>query len=118
MMPPGAARRRCEKRAGALRAALSRTAGLPRRRIFARGAVDHDPAVRRLWGHQIRSSQILRGGSIVRKLRLVCAALKGAILISATLAGAASAQAQEFPSRPIRVFVGFGPGSGADITAR
>jgi len=49
----------------------------------------------------------------VRKLRLLCA-----ILISAALAGAASAQAPDFPSRPIRVFVGFGPGSGADITAR
>jgi tripartite-type tricarboxylate transporter receptor subunit TctC len=49
---------------------------------------------------------------------LVGAALTGAILISAALAGAASAQAQDFPSRPIRVFVGFGPGSGADITAR
>jgi tripartite-type tricarboxylate transporter receptor subunit TctC len=54
-----------------------------------------------------------QGGSTVRKLRLLCA-----ILISAALAGAASAQAQDFPSRPIRVFVGFGPGSGADITAR
>jgi tripartite-type tricarboxylate transporter receptor subunit TctC len=49
---------------------------------------------------------------------LVGAALTGAILISVALAGAASAQAQDFPSRPIRVFVGFGPGSGADITAR
>ena len=49
----------------------------------------------------------------MRKLRLLCA-----ILISAALAGAAGAQAQDFPSRPIRVFVGFGPGSGADITAR
>jgi tripartite-type tricarboxylate transporter receptor subunit TctC len=54
----------------------------------------------------------------VRIRLLVGAALTGAILISAALAGAASAQAQDFPSRPIRVFVGFGPGSGADITAR
>src|ERR1700704_1547296 len=54
-----------------------------------------------------------QGGSPVRKLRLLCA-----ILISAALAGAAGAQAQDFPGRPIRVFVGFGPGSGADIAAR
>src|SRR5882757_8075807 len=54
-----------------------------------------------------------QGGSTVWKLRLLCA-----ILISAALAGAAGAQAQDFPNRPIRVFVGFGPGSGADITAR
>jgi tripartite-type tricarboxylate transporter receptor subunit TctC len=53
-----------------------------------------------------------QGESIVGKLRLV-----GAALVSAALACAA-AQAQDYPSRPIRVLVGFGPGSGADITAR
>ena len=30
----------------------------------------------------------------------------------------AAARADDFPTRPIRVIVGFGPGSGADITAR
>jgi tripartite-type tricarboxylate transporter receptor subunit TctC len=30
----------------------------------------------------------------------------------------AATRAQDFPTRPIRVIVGFGPGSGADITAR
>jgi tripartite-type tricarboxylate transporter receptor subunit TctC len=95
------------------RAALSRTTGLRRRRIFAPGAVDHDPAVRRLWGDKIRSSQKIQGGSTVQRLRLACAAL-----IGAALACVAAAQAQDYPNRPIRVFVGFGPGSGADITAR
>src|SRR3984957_8937971 len=48
-----------------------------------------------------------------RFTRLVCAVL------CATLAVAAgAARADDFPTRPIRVIVGFGPGSGADITAR
>jgi tripartite-type tricarboxylate transporter receptor subunit TctC len=56
----------------------------------------------------------------VRKLWLACAALTPAALIGAALLSVvpATAQAQDFPNRPIRVFVGFGPGSGADITAR
>ena len=37
----------------------------------------------------------------------------------ATIAlAAAAARADDFPTRPIRVIVGFGPSSGADITAR
>lgn len=42
------------------------------------------------------------------------------VCLSALLiVGAASAgQADEFPSRPIRLIVGFGPGTGADVTAR
>ncbi len=32
--------------------------------------------------------------------------------------GPIAAGAEGFPTRPIRVIVGFGPGSGADITAR
>ena len=40
---------------------------------------------------------------------LICAAL---------LSASCAAWAQDFPNRPIRVIVGFGPGSGADITAR
>jgi tripartite-type tricarboxylate transporter receptor subunit TctC len=48
-----------------------------------------------------------------RFTRLICAVL------CATLAVAAgAARADDFPTRPIRVIVGFGPGSGADITAR
>jgi tripartite-type tricarboxylate transporter receptor subunit TctC len=39
-------------------------------------------------------------------------------IICAVFALAAAAQADDFPSRPIRVIVGFGAGSGADITAR
>jgi tripartite-type tricarboxylate transporter receptor subunit TctC len=34
------------------------------------------------------------------------------------IVAAAAARAQDFPTRPIRVIVGFGAGSGADITAR
>lgn len=41
------------------------------------------------------------------------------ILILASLLGAGIAAAQEkFPSRPLRILVGFGPGSGTDILAR
>jgi tripartite-type tricarboxylate transporter receptor subunit TctC len=40
---------------------------------------------------------------------IVCAVLALAVV---------AARADDFPSRPIRVIVGFGPGSGADITAR
>jgi len=42
------------------------------------------------------------------------------IIGAAVCAGVASAgaQAQDYPTRPIRVIVGFGAGSGADITAR
>jgi tripartite-type tricarboxylate transporter receptor subunit TctC len=42
---------------------------------------------------------------------MICAAL-GAV------SGMSGARAEDFPVRPIRVIVGFGPGSGADITAR
>jgi len=43
--------------------------------------------------------------------------------LAAALMGAAGvlapiAQAEDFPTRPIRVVVGYGPGSGADVTAR
>jgi tripartite-type tricarboxylate transporter receptor subunit TctC len=40
------------------------------------------------------------------------------IIGAAFAAASCAASAQDFPSRPIRVIVGFGPGSGADITAR
>jgi tripartite-type tricarboxylate transporter receptor subunit TctC len=44
------------------------------------------------------------------------ARLTGVVLGACLLS--ASALAQDFPSRPIRVIIGFGPGSGADLTAR
>jgi tripartite-type tricarboxylate transporter receptor subunit TctC len=40
------------------------------------------------------------------------------IVCAAFVLAAVAAQADDYPNRPIRVFVGFGPGSGADITAR
>jgi tripartite-type tricarboxylate transporter receptor subunit TctC len=50
----------------------------------------------------------------------MCILRRLAVSLSALLvAGAAvAAQADEYPSRPIRLIVGFGPGTGADITAR
>ena len=47
-------------------------------------------------------------------LRRLAASLS-ALLVAATVLGAT---AEEFPLRPIRLIVGFGPGTGADITAR
>ena len=40
------------------------------------------------------------------------------LIICALLGLIAAAQAQDYPTRPIRVIVGFGAGSGADVTAR
>jgi tripartite-type tricarboxylate transporter receptor subunit TctC len=40
------------------------------------------------------------------------------IICAAVGLSAGAARADDFPSRPIRIIVGFGPGSGADITAR
>jgi tripartite-type tricarboxylate transporter receptor subunit TctC len=47
------------------------------------------------------------------KIFALCA---GAAVMS--LAGAASAMAQAYPTQPIKVLIGFGPGSAADILAR
>ncbi|HUI96393.1 MAG TPA: tripartite tricarboxylate transporter substrate binding protein [Xanthobacteraceae bacterium] len=40
------------------------------------------------------------------------------LFVCALLGLIAAAQAQDYPTRPIRVIVGFGAGSGADVTAR
>jgi tripartite-type tricarboxylate transporter receptor subunit TctC len=41
-----------------------------------------------------------------------------AVVMMASLAGTAGAVAQTYPSQPIKVIIGFGPGSAADILAR
>src|SRR5215469_8820024 len=50
---------------------------------------------------------------MLRLASIACWVICAAIGLSAT-----AARADDFPTRPIRVVVGFGPGSGADITAR
>ena len=40
------------------------------------------------------------------------------LIVCVLFALTAAARAEDYPTRPIRVIVGFGPGSGADITAR
>src|SRR4051794_12635027 len=59
-----------------------------------------------------RTAERLRGGTRMR--------LRAWIIGAAACAAVASsaARAQDYPARPIRVIVGFGAGSGADITAR
>jgi tripartite-type tricarboxylate transporter receptor subunit TctC len=47
------------------------------------------------------------------KMAALCARVMGA-----TVAGAASVAAQTYPAQPIKVLIGFGPGSAADILAR
>jgi tripartite-type tricarboxylate transporter receptor subunit TctC len=47
------------------------------------------------------------------KMAALCASVMGA-----TVAGAASVVAQTYPTQPIKVLIGFGPGSAADILAR
>jgi tripartite-type tricarboxylate transporter receptor subunit TctC len=47
------------------------------------------------------------------KMAALCAGVMGA-----TIAGAASVVAQTYPTQPIKVLIGFGPGSAADILAR
>src|ERR1700704_1021384 len=42
----------------------------------------------------------------------------GAAVAAASVPGSVSAMAQNYPSQPIRVLIGFGPGSAADVLAR
>lgn len=50
--------------------------------------------------------------------RLAVTALAQAVLAFGALAAAASASAQTFPDRPLKLVVGFPPGSGPDVVAR
>src|SRR5262245_29122300 len=52
-------------------------------------------------------------------MRVFRAAVAGLLMLAALAGGHAPAAAQgDYPSRPVRLIVGFGPASAADITAR
>ena len=51
-------------------------------------------------------------------IKLRCARVWRAALAACALAAAGAAAAQDFPSRPVRLFVGFTPGTGIDVVAR
>jgi tripartite-type tricarboxylate transporter receptor subunit TctC len=60
---------------------------------------------------------IARSGGILFSRYLKIAALCAGVAMTA-VAGAASVVAQTYPAQPIKVVIGFGPGSAADILAR
>ncbi len=56
------------------------------------------------------------GGNMFRRCNKVVALCAGVTMVAA--AGTAAVMAQTYPAQPIKVIVGFGPGSAADILAR
>src|SRR5260370_10561605 len=68
------------------------------------------PRVRRLGPRGERGRK--KGGKLMLTRRRLLA------VSSAWLLGAADAAAQEWPQRPVRMIVPFGPGGGADIIGR
>src|SRR6266851_9524548 len=61
--------------------------------------------------------QGLRGGrNMFRRCNKVVALCAGVTMVAA--ASTAAVMAQTYPAQPIKVIVGFGPGSAADILAR
>ena len=57
-------------------------------------------------------------GSPSRIRRMLLGAAAIAALVPAMFGGVAGAQAQDYPTKPIRIIVPFGPGGLADITMR
>jgi tripartite-type tricarboxylate transporter receptor subunit TctC len=64
----------------------------------------------------VNRSDRATGGNVFSKLKM--AALCAVVTMTAVVAGAAPVMAQTWPAQPIKVVVGFGPGSAADILAR
>ena len=51
-------------------------------------------------------------------VNILAVRLSGLLLVALALAGIAAAQAQEFPVKPVRIVVGFGPGVGIEVSTR
>src|SRR3984957_15261506 len=62
-----------------------------------------------------RDNRLIGGNVFSRYLRIVAL---GAGLALASVASTAAVMAQTYPAHPIRIIIGFGPGSAADILAR
>src|SRR5260370_40803613 len=65
----------------------------------------------RKWRERLHMRGNMVGGYL--RIAVLC---PGVAMASVT--GAATAMAQTYPAQPIRVLIGFGPGSAADILAR
>src|SRR6185437_1074868 len=81
-------------------------------------ALSHSGARGGYWPHgrgrrrAIKRAAEAQGGTRMRLAAWIIGAVACAVVASSPV------HAQDYPTRPIRVIVGFGAGSGADITAR
>jgi tripartite-type tricarboxylate transporter receptor subunit TctC len=60
----------------------------------------------------------LRGASVTRRGNDMLIRRQAVLLALAAMLTGAAALAQDWPSRPVRIIIGFGPGSTADVIAR